>query len=528
MVDGKPFIMLAGALHNSTSSGIKYMNDIDLWDGLAEMNLNTVIATVSWELFEPEEGEYNYSHVDYLINEAHKRGLKLILVWYGTFKNPFRTYAPAWVVTNPKRFPRAKDQDGNDLVLPSIFETDILEADTRAYIAFLSHVKDVDKDNTVIMIQVQNEPGLRDTPRDFSKEAEKAWKSEVPTQLIDYLKKNRGTLQPDLEKVWSDNGYKTSGNWEEIFGKSLVADDGSNNILFLTEHLFTAYFYAKYIDYMSVEGKNIHPLPTYTNASVFGLNARGKSLGAGCSIPEFFDMYRAGAPSLDILAPNSYIDQLDLLCEEYFWKGNPILIPESTIFGARALFSIGEYDAIGFSPFGIDDYIDNNTNSLKISSVYKLIDNMKELIYQNIGSDMMRGVYLYPQKESQVLEMGDYQLSFSPLIPYTRASSQNNMESDLNKIFSSLVQQMTNTIEPCGAIVIKVSDNEFYIAGTGLNVDIKLKDPIKSNFSGILSIDDGEFVDNKFVTNRRLNGDEKKISFETGTYSILKVCMYHY
>jgi GH35 family endo-1,4-beta-xylanase len=68
VVDGKPFLILAGELHNSSSSSREYMKAI--WPQLAQRNLNTVLAVVTWELIEPQEGRFDFTSVDDCIPEA--------------------------------------------------------------------------------------------------------------------------------------------------------------------------------------------------------------------------------------------------------------------------------------------------------------------------------------------------------------------------------------------------------------------------------------------------------------------------
>lgn len=320
IVDGKPFVMYCGELHNSTASSLSYMQEHRVWDKLKEMHLNSVIATASWELVEPVEGQYDFTLVDAMIAEARQRDMKIAFLWFGAFKNPMMTYAPTWVKANPKKYPHAVDDKGQEMEHISVYGSEVLKADTKAYKAFLQHIKDTDKDHTVVMIQLQNEPGLRGTPRDYSADANKAWKAQVPQQIVDYLKANKGQLQPDLEQVWAKYGNKTVGNWEELFGKSEVNNQAENPIRNMTEHLFTAYGYANYLEQMAKAGKEVYPLPVFINASVFGMNTRGVSLGNGCSIPEFFDIYRAAAPSIDILTPNSYMQQLDWIGKAFSWK----------------------------------------------------------------------------------------------------------------------------------------------------------------------------------------------------------------
>ncbi len=549
MVDGKPFVMLSGELHNSTCSSKEYMKDV--WADMAAVNLNSVIATVSWELIEPVEGQFDFSLVDAVIEGAKAQDLKLALIWFGTFKNPFMSYAPSWVKKDPKRFPRSETAEGADLDLPSLFSDNIVRADLKAYTELMKHIKATDKENTVIMMQIGNEPGLRGAPRDYSKEAEKAWNSNVPEQLINYLKDNKNSLQPDLTQAWKENGNKTTGNWEEVFGKSITENDGSGKIINFTEHIFTAYSFAKYLDLLSTEGKKIHPLPTFVNASVFGVNSRGASLGNGCSIPEFFDLYLAGAPSLDILTPNSYMLQLDQICTAFSYKENPVLIPESGAVAARPLYAIGEWDALCFSPFGIDDFDPENLSEDQklYADAYGVMQDMYDLITSNLGSDKMRGVFIYPGKETEILEMGDYKFTISPrrgfdigaVMGAAGQQAEKNRNQDSGDSEEEDVAQPPTPAPPMfggfggkdqpvmgGGIIIQTDDNEFYIVGYGFNADITVKDNVKAEFSDFDQIWEGKFENNQFIPGRLLNGDEQNVYFNNSEIGALKVKMYYY
>lgn len=526
IVDGSPLVLRSGELNNSTASSIRYMEQQRTFERLKALNLNSVIATASWELVESVEGEYNFAEVDYIIEQARKYDMKVILLWFGTFKNPFMTYAPSWVKQNPGKYPRAKDADGNDLEMPSVFSEAVLKADARAYVATLEHIREVDTDNTVVMIQIENEPGLRGTPRDFSALAEKAWRADVPAQLINYLKANSDSLQPDIKAAWERSGRREKGNWEEVFGKSLSEDDGTNAILNQTEHFFTAYAFARYLDYMAIEGKKVLPLPTFVNSSVFRIDSRGISLGNGCSIPEFFDLYKAGAPNLDILTPNSYMQQLDQICEAFSWKGNPILIPESTVTGARALYSVGEWDAIAFSPFGIDSWaegvLENPTPEQQLfAHTYDQMAQMEELIEEHLGKESMRGAYIYNTRAEDTLQMGNYEIRFSRGRSFDIGALMAPTGS-----FSAEKQEQARF--EGGAIIIQTQPDEFYVVGYGISANFQLREGIKHSFCGYDSIDEGIFRDGEFVEYRRLNGDERNVFLPDGKITALRVKMYHY
>lgn len=85
IVDGKPFLMLAAELQNSALTSAKYMREI--WPKLVATNINTVLGCVTWEQIEPVENEFNFKNLDEVIRDARLHGLRLVLLWFGSFKN---------------------------------------------------------------------------------------------------------------------------------------------------------------------------------------------------------------------------------------------------------------------------------------------------------------------------------------------------------------------------------------------------------------------------------------------------------
>jgi len=518
MVDNKPYIMLAGELHNSTGSSIEYM--AGLWKQMADLNLNTVLPTASWELIEPVEGEYNFELVDAMIEGARKENLKLAIVWFGSWKNGESTYVPRWVKKDPKRFPRAKDASGKTLEVLSTFSEENLNADLKVYTALLEHIKRVDFDHTVIMIQCENEVGVFQSPRDYSKLAEKQWNDDVPFDFIKYIQENNENLHSKLKQAWTENGKKTSGSWEEVFGVS----SKEGEYPYYTEQLFMSYFYAKYINRIVEEGKEVLNLPVFCNTWLrYSTSQLPGSFPSGGPNAEAFDAWKAAGKSIDFLAPDIYVDEFDSVCNVYTRKDNPLFIPESGFGAVKAMYAVGEYDALGFSPFGIDgDAVEHSseTEVRQFVDAYQQMANMDSLITANYGSDKMRGVYLDQHNPIQTLVMGDYEFKLSP----TTLRPQFDFVDDPRS-------QLSNRPFTAGGLIIQINEDEFYILGCGFKFEVKTKDGVKSEFASVLSIDEGVFVDNHFIPGRRRNGDSM-----TGLYPLmekekvksLKVELYHF
>ncbi len=181
IVDGKPFLVLGGELHNSSASNLDYLKPV--WPRLKAMHINTVLTPISWELLEPKEGQFDFALVDGQIREAESYDLRLILLWLGSWKNSMSSYVPEWVKTNQDRFPRVQDKDGNSIEALSTLSTANRDADAKAFAALMRHIKEVDAQRRVVMIQVENEVGIRGDTRDRSEAANKAFAGLVPKAL---------------------------------------------------------------------------------------------------------------------------------------------------------------------------------------------------------------------------------------------------------------------------------------------------------------------------------------------------------
>ena len=198
IVDGKPFLVLAGELSNSTATSLDYMKRV--WPKLvAQTKLNTVLAGVSWNQIEPQEGKFDFSVLDGVIQGARKHNLRLVLLWFGSWKNSLSSYAPDWVKKDFERFPRAQFEGGKSIEELSTFSEANRDADARAFAALMRHVKEVDgRQHTVIMIQVENEVGMHTVSRDHSPAATQALAGQVPKELMDYLQQHKDDPDPGV------------------------------------------------------------------------------------------------------------------------------------------------------------------------------------------------------------------------------------------------------------------------------------------------------------------------------------------
>ncbi len=516
-IDGKPFVMFGGELHNSTSSSEQYMDDIDVWEQMKDAHFNFVIASASWELVEPQEGRYDFSSVDHVIRNARKHGLKVVMIWFASWKNGYSTYAPGYVKRNPKKYPLAEDRDGKTLNVLSTFGKASLEADKKAYAALMRHIREIDPDHTVIMMQVENEIGILGGPRDYSAAAEKAWKAQVPADLTAYLTAHKGHLYPELEKVWAANGYKTKGSWEEVFGKSFEKAEDWKEFPRYTEELFQAYHYAKYVGEIAAAGKAEHNIPMYVNNWLKqpGMGAPGQ-FPSGSPLPDVIDVWRAAAPALDFTAPDIYINEYEWVLSQFSLSENPIFIPECRADVSKALYAYGEYDALGFAPFGFEG---PQTGGLGASSeemknlgkCYGILSGMGTMITDNYGSDKMRGVRVTEDNPNPSVEMGDYVITVRSSVRNQRSFNYGQSAEQLaaeNAALAARNQQQAQS----GALIIQTSPDEFYIVGINAAFSFSFKDSKATGQVMTDAIEEGTFKDGKWIPGRRLNGDENRVS----------------
>ncbi len=382
-VDGRPFLILGGELHNSSSSNIDYMRPI--WKRMLDLHFNTVLAGVSWELIEPREGHFDFRLVDGLIEDARRNNLRLVFLWFGSWKNGMSSYPPVWVKKDYKRFARVRVQDGRTLELLSTLCPANWQADARAFAALMRHIREFDgSDHTVIMMQVENEVGVLGDSRDRSDAADQAFTAAVPKELIAYLESHKDGLYPVLRQHWETAGSRGSGTWEQVFGVGPATDEA-----------FMAWNYASYMEQVAKAGKAEYPIPMYANTWLSNPEGKPGNWPSGGPEPHVMDIWRAAAPHLDIFSPDIYQSNFVEWCNRYVHGGNPLFIPEMNREGdgpRNVFFAFGQHDAIGTSPFAVDSLPNPDTSALAES--YRILEQMAPVILEHQGKGEMTGFLL--------------------------------------------------------------------------------------------------------------------------------------
>jgi beta-galactosidase GanA len=470
IVDGKPFLILSGELHNSSSSSLEYMRP--LWPQLAAMGLNTVVTPLSWELVEPAEGKYDFALVDGLLAQARHEHVRIVFLWLASWKNGMSSYAPVWVKQDTHRFPRAVVRGREiELLSPAVAET--READGRAFAALMRHIKEVDShDHTVVMMQVENEVGVLGDSRDRSAVAERAFDSPVPPELTRYLKAHHDALYPRLRELWDENGDKTSGMWSEVFGNSSRADE-----------IFMAWYYAGFVHAVTASGKAAYNIPMYVNTWLAENDAQPGAFPSGGPEPWVVDVWRAAGSALDFYAPDLYAADFVEWSKRYHRDGNPLFMPETrggAAGAANVFYAVGQEAGFGFSPFAIEEDM-NPKQDLALS--YGVISRLSLLLLEHQAAGDVHAFLLDKEHPSADFVTGEYKLHVS-----------------LDEIFG-------NHTESGYGLIMADGPDGFLGAGKGFRVSITATSAANGNL-GIASVDEGDFEDSKWVPGRRLNGDE--------------------
>lgn len=488
LVDGQPYLMLAGELHNSSSSSIQYMDHV--WPQLVAAHLNTVLAPVAWETIEPNENRFDFSSVDGLLAGARNNHLRLVVLWFGSWKNTYSTYVPAWVKTDTARFARVQTHDGRDTERLSPFSSTVRDADARAFAQLMRHLREVDATaHTVLMVQVENEVGVIPESRDHSPVAEAAFSAAVPATVVGFVRQHRSQLDPIFRSAWEDNGTKSAGSWQELFGRTPLTDD-----------LFMAWQYATFIEHVVAAGKAQYALPMYVNAALIRPNYLPGQYNSGGPLPHSMDIWRAGAPSLDFLSPDLYFNDFAQWAGAYARPGNPLFIPEAqggVTGAANALYAFGHLAAVGFSAFGIDDQ-DNapldlagittpgeHPDGTALGNAYAMLSKLAPLILEQqraggVDAALIEG----PAQRTARLSLGEYTATLTPATPSTGALSR------------------------ISALFIRTAASEFLVLGSGDAQVTFATDSPGPPIVGIESIDEEFLEEGGLRAGRRLNGDE--------------------
>jgi beta-galactosidase GanA len=477
-VDGAPYLILGAQVNNSSSWPAALSK---VWPAIAYLHANTVEMPIYWEQFEPEPNKFDYSVLDTLLAQARQHHVHLVLLWFGTYKNGSGHYMPQWMKLAPERFPRMIGASGRAVDSPSPYAQASLEADRRAFGALMRHLRAADRQQTALMVQVENEPGTWGSVRDYAPAAQRLFEAAVPAELLAALHMDKAA---------------PSDNWQAAFG-----DDA--------EEFFHAWSVARYVGQVAAAGKAEYPLPLYTNAALRDPLDPGRPprYESGGPTDNVIAIWKAAAPAIDLVAPDIYMSDsaryLKVL-EQYDRPDNALFVPETGRGApyARYLFAALGHGSIGFSPFGIDytGYASAPLGAPKLNEEalapfslnYRLVEPMNREIARLSFEGKLQAVVEEKDKPSQALEFGPWKA----IVSYGLAA------------FGSGDRPQGNP-EPIGRALVAQSDtDQFLVAGFFCRVDFQVGRPESGKQRQFLRVEEGEYRDGVFHAARIWNGDQ--------------------
>ncbi|GGX79780.1 DUF5597 domain-containing protein [Pseudoduganella dura] len=495
MVDGAPYLILGAQAHNSSN----YPKALPkVWAAVADAQANTLEIPIAWEQVEPVEGRFDFSFVDTLVKEAREKDVRLVLLWFGTWKNTAPAYLPEWVKFDNRRFPRMVDKDGKDSYSHSPHATATLAADKRAFVELMKHLKAIDGDRqTVIMVQVQNEVGTYGLVRDHSPAAQKAFSGPVPAAV--------------LAKQKSPVKGKASGTWKEVYGD-------------YADQYFHTWAVANYIEQIARAGRAVYDLPMFVNNAlrdpVEPLAPWKGNFASGGPTYDVLGIYEAAAPHIDVAGPDIYLHESDKVAktlEQFLTKDNPLFVPEignSEDF-ARVAFAVFGKGGIGFAPFGLD-YFDFSNYPLGAKATDKTMTAPFGQVY-GAFRPMMRewakwgfegrthGVFEHDDRKPQEIALNGWKATVS----FRQRQFGDSMAKN---------DPIEGTEKPNGGLAIaQVADNEFIVVAQNARIKFDPSGRNDGKPSMYARVEEGQYDGKgKWVMERVWNGDQTDYGLNFG------------
>jgi beta-galactosidase GanA len=521
MVDGAPYFLLGAQVDNSSGWPDRLKA---VWPAAEALRLNTLEVPVYWEQMEPTRGTFDFTVVDAILEQARTHNTRLVLLWFGTWKNGKMHYVPDWVKSDSVTYPRMLSKSGAPIDVLSPNAPANLAADSAAFAALMRHLKQADQQHTVLLMQVENESGSLGLVRDFSPMAQKIFDAPVPADLLKALNKQPGT-------------------WSQVFGPD-------------ADETFAAWSVSRYINAVAAAGKKEFPLPMYVNNWLKSPRAFPISTVPGDDYPSggpsinMYPVWKAMAPSIDLLAPDIYVpnsERYRSVMREFHQPGNPLLIPESLGFEpfpgasgyARYLyFALGD-GAVGFANFGLDrlDIAQPNQEMRAVVNGFALLGSFtQELAALKFSGKLQTAVEEdgISQKELGFSADGSAAPLSSGAAPAAPANAAWRVIVSFPPSYDPPAAPVSTTSDTTAlhegrAVVASLGPNEFLVAGIDCRVQFALPIHSAGKQPQMLKVEEGHYDGTTWKPTRLWNGDETDYGLNFGGKgSLLRITMGSY
>ena len=511
---GEPVFVVGLQAHNS-STGTDMIDRT--MDAIREYHGNTMEAPIYWYAVEPEEDRYDLSLVKGLIDKAKSRGLYLIILWFGCNKNGHPNYAPEYIKLHPEIYRIAVGPDGAPVPSISPHCKETLARDKKAFLRMMEFIRDYDKEGTVLAVQIENEFGYAHTDRDYSALAEADYEKGVPEELLGVRLEDMGELSHD-------------GSWIGEFGRH-------------ANEAFSAYYHAQYVEELAKAGKEVMDMPFFCNIFIgeTGIEVPGFSYNGGGGVGRVIDVWKKGAPHLDLLCPDIYLAGrrvYERICSRYDREDNALLIPESATGGdanaMNLMLAVGKYHAIGVAGFGAESALDDQGNLLpearKVALTMRAIAGLSPLLIKYRGTGRVHGVIQDEFTTEEYIKLERYHVTakfFKGTGVRGGFTSNRNFRSPENAWLRE---------ERGRGLLIQTGDDEFFLAGVNIGFEFRrrtdMNDPKayvhlssrQSTQLNFLSVEEGHFdTEGNWVVDYIRNGDETNFTQYSAFGNVVRV-----